>query len=143
MTDSDLPPDLAAVEQELSGLDRSPPAALRSRVLAAVRRELRRRARSSTWRFAATIAAAALVGINLSMSVANNAAWSPPPGIDRDQMEATAASLRRLLPELPEQEIYRQALAAQGASGFVVVPALPSSPERLLRYEDMGSWDTH
>src|SRR5688572_14666561 len=128
MTGPDLPPDLAALERELAARDRPGPSApLRGRVLAAVARELRRGGRRPAWR-PAWAAAAALLWANFSMSVANNTDWRLAGGPDGARLEATAGRIRALAPELPEREIYRQALAAQARSRLAPAPALPTSP---------------
>jgi hypothetical protein len=144
VTGDGLPPDLAAFEQGFRARARSEPAtALRQRVLTAVRQELRKHQRRSAWQFAAALAAAALLWINFSMSVANNTRWPFTTGVDDDRLQATADRIKALAPELPETEVYRQAFLAQGASSPVPAPALPSSPDRILRYKDSQPWVTH
>src|SRR5262245_20256051 len=142
---TDLPPDLAAFERELSGRDpQELPAGLRPRVLAAVGRELRPRPRLPAWQFAAATAAAALLWVNLSMSVANNLSWRlDRGGLDPRRLEETAGRIRALAPELPEREVYRQALLAQPGVRPAPGPAAPSSPERVLKQRERQEWDTH
>jgi len=144
MSSQDLPPDLAALERELMARDRpSPPSALRQRVLDGVRRDHRRPPRLPAWQFAAAVAAALLLGINLSVSVANNLSGHLADGLDKERLDAEAERLRGLVPELSDQEVYRQALLAQGAAQLLAAPVPSSSPESLLRHKDFQLWDTH
>jgi hypothetical protein len=144
MTGDELPPDLAAFEQDFRARTRSEPTAvLRQRVLTAVRQELRKRQRRSAWQFAAALAAAALLWINFSMSVANNVSWPFTTRVDDERLQATAGRIHGLVPELPETEVYRQAFLAQVASPPVPAPTLPSSPDRILRHKDNSTWVTH
>jgi hypothetical protein len=122
----DLPPDLADLERRLARRNSPPlPGELRQRVLAAVRRASDGH---DFWRFAAGVAAAALLAINLSMSVANDTDWhlidAPVP---RDT--GAAEQLGALLPELSPQEARRQALLMQARSRLHGTPPLPP-PER-------------
>jgi hypothetical protein len=143
VTDPDLPPDLAALDRELAARERmGPSAALRGRVLDAVRRELRRE-RGPAWRFASVAAAVALLLANLSLSVANDTNWPLIGGPDPERLEATAGRLRALAPELPEREVYRQALAAQAGAWPAPAPALPAEPALILRDEERRAWVTH
>jgi hypothetical protein len=107
-----LPDDLADLERRLAAAARrQPDAALRQRVLASVQDELRREVGASTndfGRFAAALAATVLLGANLSLSAALNMNW-PRDGGERDDLAATAAQIRRLDPELSEQEARQQA----------------------------------
>src|SRR5262245_429052 len=110
MPSADLPPDLAALEQELADRPRAEaPPALRGRVLAAVGRELAP-ARRPRWQFAAALVTAALLWANFSMSVANNMTWPLADDPDTPPVEETATRIRALAPELGEGEARRQAL---------------------------------
>src|SRR5688500_11427477 len=115
MSDSELPDDLAALEQALSAR-RGPDggAELRSRVLRAMGGEARRR--DLPWRplrkggrYLAA-AAAVLLWINLSMSMVANTEWRAPVAADYDA-DRLAARIRALAPELSQRESRRQALA--------------------------------
>jgi hypothetical protein len=86
-----------------------PSASLRSRVLTNVQQEVSRGQRVSPWGFAAATAAA-LLWINLSMSVANSVVWQPVSEVDNQQLEAMAGSIRAAAPELSEHEVRRQAI---------------------------------
>ena len=139
MSEDDLPPDLTALERELSAAAPPAPPQLRPRVLAAVRQE-RRRASRSPWRVAAA-AAAVLLWANLSMSLTGNFALPSRGAPDAARLETTARRLRDLAPDLPAGEAYRQALLAQSGPGLAPAPA-PSSPERVQRRKERRPWDT-
>src|SRR5262245_17966058 len=115
-----------------------PPPHLRERVLRAVGEELRRPARSR-WRLGVA-AAAVLLWVSLSVSVTGNLGMGWGAQVDRDRVEETARSIRDLAPDLPEREVYRQALMAQASTS--PAPAPLSSPDRLKRRKEPQSWDT-
>jgi hypothetical protein len=121
-----LPPDLAGLERRLAR--RNSPGSggeLRQRVLAAV---CRASDGHDFWRFAAGVAAAALLAINLSMSVANDTDWhlSETPAAGDG---GTPEYLGALLPELSPREARRQALLLQARSRLLATPPLPQ-PDR-------------
>ncbi len=97
-----------------------PDATFRRRVLAAVRTELRRPTAMGVWRFVALSAATVLLVINFSMSVTNDADFRFGPTTDRGEMQATAARLRDLSPELSEDEALRHALVLRAAERTAV-----------------------
>lgn len=109
MNPPELPPELGDLERQL--VRRAPvPAGLRSRVLACVAREVRRAAeRRRLSRWAAAVAAAALVGSNFAASAAVNVDWRRGDAIDPTAHEAMTRRLGQLLPDLPESERQRQA----------------------------------
>jgi hypothetical protein len=129
MSSPELPADLAELEARLERRARpDPPAGLRERVLAAVRREGRVDA-GGFWRFAAAVAAAAVLLINLSMSAANDTDWGlaaeavPVGGFIGEPSE---------IAEAPEREDRRQALLARGRARLT--PGAPvSAPSTSLR----------
>jgi hypothetical protein len=144
MANQDLPPELSALEREL--LERSqsePEPGLRPRVLNAVRRQLRPRDRLSAWQFALATAAAALLWINLSMSVANNLSGPTAGEVDGPRLEETVRRLRVSVPELPETEVYRQALLAQAGARRFAAPVPTLSPEFLLKRKEQQEWASH
>jgi hypothetical protein len=124
MSPLDLPDDLADLERRLAQRHRPEPAGdLRRRVLAAVRAAGSEG--NGFWRFAAAVAAAALLAINLSMSVAADTDWhlgdtNPPPSA-----HAVARRLQEVLPDLPPDEARRQALLQAGRSRLTPTPPLP------------------
>src|SRR5262249_19274771 len=113
MIDPELPPDLAALERRLAERPRAEPSAdLRPRLLAATRAALRHRPVDARWRSWGGLAAAVLVGINLSMSLAADTDWQLAPGVDPGEVAATLSRLQAAAPDLPEPELRRQALLA-------------------------------
>ena len=135
MSLSDLPDDLSDLELELTRRRQPPPAGLRNRVMAAVVRELNRPAlgerRAGMWQFAAAVAAAMLLAVNLSMSVANNTEWGPARQIDQQKVAALARRIGGLAPQLPEREPVRQAWLLQSSLHVTPLPAARPSPARL------------
>jgi hypothetical protein len=146
MDDAELHPDLAALEGRLAGRPRPEPStAFRSRLLAIVGRELKRGevapGDGAVWYWVAVAAAAALLWINFSMSVANDMDWHFWGGLERNRLEGTAARIRTLFPELGAREALRQALLLQACSRLVPVPDLQPSPDQIFRYKERVAWD--
>ncbi len=104
----------------------------RQRVLTAMRAELARPTVPDIWRFAGLAAAAVLLAINFSMSVANDAdfrlAERPAPAA----LTATVQELRALSPDLSEDEAFRHALLLHAGAGAAPVPELHAFPTRIL-----------
>ena len=121
MENFELPDDLADLESRLAGRPRlEPGATFRDRLLAAVRQELQDGGAApgwrASWQFAAAVAAIVVLWANFSMSVANDTNWrlaGDPKSVDT---KALAAELRKLFPDMSEQEANRQALVVQGRS---------------------------
>src|SRR5262245_7894797 len=131
MIDPELPPDLSALERRLAERPRAEPAAdLGPRLLAATRAALRHRPvpPAAGWRSWAALAAAVLVGINLSMSLAADTDWDLAPGVDPAEVAATWNRLRAAAPDLPESELRRQALLAW--AGARLTPTVDLNPNR-------------
>lgn len=134
MTQPDLPEDLAALERELASRPRPAPSdALRQRILAAARRELAarpapERRRLGTWEFAMAAAAAFILLLNLSISAANNMSWRLCGGLDREAVAGAAEEIRRLAPDLPPQEIRREALILVAGSRLPMLPQVRLKP---------------
>lgn len=139
---SDFPPELEAIERELvAELRAVPPAGLRGRVMAGVHRELGRERLWSRWIFAAQVAAAAAIWINLS--------WSAARATERDLMDrrpprslvAGAEEIRLLLPGIPEREALRQAILLEAGSSLARCPALqvrPPDPRQLRNLREIS-----
>ena len=135
MTDPELPDDLAELERRLAGRPRvEPSAGLGSRVLDAARTTRRPRPIGDGWRAWAALAAAVLVGVNLSMSVAANADWQLTADVGPEQVDATADRLRAAAPELSERELRRQALLYRAGAGLT--PTVDLNP-----YREPDRWD--
>jgi hypothetical protein len=147
VTPDPLPPELLDLERELTArLLPEPPAELRSRVLAAVSRERPtprpELARGGFARFAAATAAAALVAINLSASLANNTDWrlrSPPPGPDVADL---AEQIRTLAPNMPDSEARRQALLLRAAATLVPAPVPVPPADHDFWNKEPERWGT-
>jgi len=123
MEDRQLPEELERIEQEL--IDRPslrPPDDLRERVSDAVRAELQRKRPGDRWAFAAAVAAAVVVWINLSLSATQatdcRLSWGDRPLA----VEAAARQIRELLPEVSDREAMRQAILLQSGSNLAWCP---------------------
>jgi hypothetical protein len=142
-TPDSLPPDLLALERELTNRpEPGPPGELRARVLDAVSRERPtprpESVRGGFARFAAATAAAALLAINLSASVANDTDWHLRPAgpASADDIDR----IRELVPDLPEREVRRQALLLRSAAGLTAAPRPAGA--LILRNRTPDRWDT-
>jgi hypothetical protein len=133
VTQPDLPDDLAALERELAARPRPAPSeGLRERVLAAARRELSAPPapgrRLGAWEFALAAAAAFILLLNLSISAANDMNWRLCGGLDREAVASAAEEIGRLAPDLPPQEIRREALILVAASRLPMLPQVKMRP---------------
>lgn len=117
--------DFSAIEQQLraraddaSTADRSAAEALRPRVLAAMRAASAQRKRAATplWVFASGAAAAVVLLANLAVSAGQA---RPLVMSDATQTRAITAELRRLMPDLDEHELFRQALLLEARGRMV------------------------
>ncbi len=146
MASPDLPPDLAAFEQQLLARERpAPEPVLRQRVLETLRQELHPPTPpgSSFWWTLAATAAGVLLWINFSMSVINNMDWHFAGRPNPAQVEETAERICALLPELPETEVYRQALLLQPATRPAPGPNPSAALDSLVRRKEQQQWVTH
>jgi hypothetical protein len=144
--DLSLPADLGALERRLatrSGPECPPE--LRHRILTAVTHELRRAPVGGRpgWRWLVGAAAALLLGINFSTSVVSDMDWQFAERTRPEDIVATARRVQDLVPEMPEREVYRQALLLAAGGRTVPVPALRMSLDRLQKQRDRESWDMH
>jgi hypothetical protein len=143
VTPDPLPPDLLALERDLADRPRPEPSAeLRGRVVAAARRERHRPARAGFPRFAAAVAAAALVAINLSASVANDTDWGLRRPPDRRAVGDTADRIRELAPDLPDREVVRQMLLLNAAVNLVPAPAPAPPVDGAFWNKESDRWGT-
>ena len=111
MGQSELPDNLGEIECWLKAMDRpEPSAALRTRVMADVRGQLRRDHRQRTWSYAATLAASVLIWLNLSLSAATVTDYRLRAHDQTEVVVCLGAGIRALLPEMSEREAARQAL---------------------------------
>jgi hypothetical protein len=143
MNPDPLPPDLLALEHELaacSNLD--PRAELRSRVLATVEREwpsLRPTSdRAGFARFAAATAAATLLAINLSASVANDTDWRRKLPVTDSDVANVAAHIRALDPDASDRDVVRQTILLHTAAGFAPTPMLAPSVDDILSKKELN-----
>jgi hypothetical protein len=121
MENFELPDDLAELESRLAGRPRlEPGATFRDRLLAAVGQELQDVGAvpgwRSSWQFAAAVAAAVVLWANFSMSVANDTNWRLAGDPESVDTKTLAAELRKLFPDMSEQEVNRQALVLQSGT---------------------------
>lgn len=122
----DLPPDLKALEDALAGRPRpNLPSALHDRVMHSVSDELALKPRSkrgSLWRFAAGVAAASLLWINLSMSAANNTVWRWDQTASAEPDSAAVAEVQELLPGCTESEARAHLLLLRARAQLTALP---------------------
>ena len=145
MEPHELPEELAAIERQLAARPLPQPSeALRGRVMAAVRSELRTapvpaRRPLTAWKCALAAAAAVILLLNLSVMSTNSAVFAlRAPGDGPDTL-ATAAAVRRLVPQLSQDEAIGQAVILRAGAGLVLAPELKPS----LSHERRLPWDTH
>ena len=138
MENHDLPPDLHELERDLAGRPRPvPPAALRQRVIGCVRAELRRNGSRNGWTFAAGVAAAVLVWVNLSLSATLATDFGPQPDRPRRPVEKVAAEIQRLLPGLSDEEARRQAILLQAGSDLRGRPTFSAGRGALRQFDEL------
>jgi hypothetical protein len=143
MTPDPLPPDLLALERELAARwQPDPPADLRSRVLAAAGEAITIRqpipTRTGFAGFAAATAAAALLAINLSTSVANDVDWRSTAPADETAVADIAAQVRALDPDVTDREAFRQVFLLHTAANLTATPMpTPSADRILLSHKDL------
>jgi hypothetical protein len=141
MNDPELSADLAALERRMAERPRIEPSPeFGSRVLSASSAVLARRRASARWRAWASVAAALLLGINLSMSMAANTDWHLLPRGEPGRT-AEVSRLRELAPELPEAELRRQALLARAGADLPPTVNLMPTWERFHTTKEPDRWD--
>jgi hypothetical protein len=113
---------------------------MRQRVIESARVELQRGGARNGWTFAAAVAAAVVVWINLSMSATLATDCGYRPDTPRRPLDEVAGQIQQLLPELPEGEAMRQAALLQAGSHLPEYPTLsagPAAPRRLRNLDDL------
>jgi hypothetical protein len=148
MDDFDLPPELIELELRLAERDRAKPSpAFRQRVLSAMREELAVPGIvlfwQGSWRVVATAAVAALLCLNLAISLSNHRAWPRVERIEVGIVEAAVREMRQRHPELSEEEAYQLVVLVQLVPALKTAPALSSSLDKIILLERDGSWDMH
>jgi hypothetical protein len=97
----------------------------------------------SFWQYAAGLAAAAVLVINLSMAAAPITNFVPRPKVDAGQIESAAREIERSLPDLPQREAKRMALTMASAQQIVPAPLPRTAPGAALRLHNTdldGGW---
>ncbi|HVC98942.1 MAG TPA: hypothetical protein VND64_35080 [Pirellulales bacterium] len=120
------------LEQALAARPRADPSAeLRRRVRMLVRGELRRPTLLGGWSFAAELAAAMLLWINLSWSATGETACNLATPPDADSWAMFAQQIEQVAPELSPREVRRQALVL--SAGANLTSAALASPLAIPR----------
>jgi hypothetical protein len=97
---------------------------LRHRVLDDVRSRLRHEQSQSRWQFAAAVAAAAMLWMNLSLSATQATDFGLRPSRPSESIETIARQIEQLAPDLSPREARRQAILLQAGSNLVCYPDL-------------------
>jgi hypothetical protein len=141
MDQQQLPPELQRLEQELADCPGpAPPAELRQRVMEGVRAELRGRSLRNGWPFAAAVAAAALLWMNLSLSATLATDYNTRPYTSAPPVKEVAEQIQKLLPELSEREALRQAIFLKAGSHldhYLSVPVGLGAQDRQGIFSDL------
>jgi hypothetical protein len=142
MNPTEPPNDLERMLAARTPLEPDP--RFRQRVLTAMRAELHLpvapTSPRSLWQLAALTAAALLLAVNFSMSVAGDADFRLAARTSPDQVTATANRLRGLYPELSEDEARRTALVLRAGSESVTVPEPRSFSTRHTPEKEPRQW---
>jgi hypothetical protein len=124
MEHQQLPPELQQLQEELLAHPRpDPPANLRQRVMDGVCGELRPNGWRARWAFAASLAAAVLVWVNLSLTATRATDCGLRVGYLPEVVDETTQQIVRLLPQISPEEARREALLLQAGS---LLPPYPN-----------------
>jgi DNA-binding transcriptional regulator YdaS (Cro superfamily) len=128
----ELPPDLAALEERLQARPQPPLSpALRQRVLTTL---VAHRAGRRSWKvFGAGLAAAALLGLNLTMTAVNSLGSRKLSAEDTADIAALTRQIQEIAPELSPREARGRALLY--GSGRFGATALPGAARPLPHNE--------
>ena len=138
MDNRQLPAELEALQRELR--ERQPthlPADLRGRVIGGVRAELARERSRGQWTFAAAVAAAAVIWINLSISATQSTDFGLDFRGEPPSVETVAEQIQRTLPEISRREALRQAVLLRAGSQLVCYPAVSGRPTSRARMKTL------
>ena len=140
MQDGDPSPELEQLERALVGRRRPAPSPeLRDRVMAGVRDELRREW-SGTWvALAGSMAAAAVLWLNLLMSTARATDGCLGPDGGHRPIAEVAGRIQRLLPEISKREAMRQAILHEAGLAPCWRPSLSADPAVRVRMNTVSS----
>jgi len=128
MSDNSLPSELRALEDALVQRTRQHPSPeLRERVLDEVRLAVQTQTRTNTrrgdaWQFAAAVAGAVLLWMNLSMSATQATDFGFRRSLSNgagESVEAIARQIQEIAPELTPAEARRQAVLMQCGASFL------------------------
>jgi len=125
----ELPRELMDIERALRASGVEPDAGLRFAVMSRVRRELADSRRRDFWRYAAGVAAAVLLILNVSLSAVRTGPATLAGG-ERPQLRAAVEQVRQIGLELPGQEIVRQCVL-MSAGGTLEMYLEPYGPPPL------------
>jgi hypothetical protein len=130
MNSADWPDELNDLERRLAARARpKPDAAMRERVLATLRREVRAAESESFWNFVMGLVAVFLFGANLTMSSAPSVSITVTD--DPDGIALAAQRLHALVPEIPAEAAYAEVLLASSRSRLLMVPNMGTAPPIL------------
>lgn len=109
---ADISPDLAKLEAALLATRADVPEALAGQAMAAARAGRAAGDRTASWQFAARLAAAVLIGLNLALSAGASgtsaaAGRNPAP----EAYEQAYCQIRRAAPDLPPSQVAAHAFA--------------------------------
>jgi hypothetical protein len=116
MTREELPGNLAAIERRLRGAG-EPSGALRCRVTARVREELRGAKRLAFWQYAAALAASVMLLLNFGFSTA--AVPTQILDMDRSRLTLLREEIRHLNLPLSPGDVRRQCVLLAAADALV------------------------
>jgi hypothetical protein len=148
---SDLPPELKSLEQRLAVRSQpQPPADLRPRVLATVRRELaaqpaRTRRGWVGWQYAAAAAAGLLLVLNLLMSMDNRSDFPVSRAANGADLQQAAARICELVPFMTSEDAMREAFVLRAGAHLELAPQPwpgVSGLRALRQIEEGPSWVT-
>lgn len=123
MEDWQLPSELQQLERDLAKRSLlAATAGLRQRVLDDVRSRLRAERLRDRWQFAAAVAAAALLWMNLSMSATQATDFDLRPQWPVESSAAIAQQIRQLVPECSPEEVRRQAILLRAGANMPLMP---------------------
>jgi hypothetical protein len=110
--------NFAELEGLLLATRASPGDGLRGRTLATVQVELDRHRRQSWWNYAAGLAAALLIGLNLSIALPHELSSLPSANGSAGQadLDAAADSIHQTMPDVSAAEIRRELVLLQAGS---------------------------
>ena len=130
MDETQLPAELEELERRLSSYPRlAPTAELRARVLDGVRLKLRCRRKRARWSFVAIAVGAVLLWMNLSLSATRATDYRLLPRDPPAAVDALAAEIRQLTPEVSLREARRQAVLLRAGLNLARCPRPTPPPE--------------